>query len=74
MKKVINNIGVIIFLIFEVLCALGCIGLFFATLALAKTFAIIHLAHIAALMFITSILGIFNTYVSIYTFLKRKEE
>lgn len=73
MKKTLTNIGIIIFLIFEVLCALGCIGLFFATLTLAKTLAIIHMAHIAALLFVTSILGVFNSYVSIYTFLKRKE-
>ena len=74
MKKFFTVFGKILFLILEVICAIVSALLVVGTFCVSKSFAILGLTHISVLLLIASILGIFNVFVTLYTFLRKEDD
>lgn len=74
MKKFFSVFGKILFLILEVICAVVSALLVVGTFCASKSFAALGLSHITILILIASILGVFNVFVTLYTFLKKEDD
>lgn len=74
MKKFFTVFGKILFLVLEVICAVVSALLVVGTFCASASFAALGITHITVLLFISSILGVFNVFVTLYTFLKKEDD
>lgn len=74
MKKFFSVFGKILFLVLEVICAVVSALLVIGTFCASASFSALGITHITVLLFISSILGVFNVFVTLYTFLKKEDD
>lgn len=73
MGKAISILGTILFVILQIICVFMSFILLIATFSLTKTLMALGLWYVVVGLFICSILGIFNGFVTIGLFLTRKD-
>lgn len=73
MGKAISILGTILFVILQIICVFMSFILLIATFSLTKTLMALSLWYVVVGLFICSILGIFNGFVTIGLFLTRKD-
>lgn len=74
MGKAISILGTILFVILQIICVFMSFILLIATFSLTKTLMALGLWYVVVGLFICSILGIFNGFVTIGLFLTRKDD
>ena len=74
MGKAISILGTILFVILQIICVFMSFILLIATFSLTKTLMALGLWYVIVGLFICSILGIFNGFVTIGLFLTRKDD
>ena len=74
MGKAISILGTILFIILQIICVFMSFVLLIATFSLTKTLMALGLWYVVVGLFICSILGIFNGFVTIGLFLTRKDD
>lgn len=74
MGKAISILGTILFVILQIICIFMSFILLIATFSLTKTLMALGLWYVVVGLFICSILGIFNGFVTIGLFLTRKDD
>lgn len=74
MGKAISILGTILFVILQIICVFMSFVLLIATFSLTKTLMALGLWYVVVGLFICSILGIFNGFVTIGLFLTRKDD
>lgn len=74
MGKAVSILGTILFVILQIICVFMSFILLIATFSLTKTLMALGLWYVVVGLFICSILGIFNGFVTIGLFLTRKDD
>lgn len=73
MGKAISVLGTILFILLEIICVFMSFIMLIASFSLTKTLMALGLWYVVVGLFICSILGIFNGFVTIGLFLTRKD-
>ena len=74
MGKAISVLGTILFILLEIICVFMSFIMLIASFSLTKTLMALGLWYVVVGLFICSILGIFNGFVTIGLFLTRKDD
>lgn len=74
MGKAVSVLGTILFILLEIICVFMSFIILIASFSLTKTLMALGLWYVVIGLFVCSILGIFNGFVTIGLFLNRKDD